>query len=239
MGHGEAASVMEACRPGDWIEDRGPDRAWQALRRGLAMRGLAVVSVGRRLFVAPEAAEAQLPLLRQLASAWGEDRVARAALKDLAAELFGPRPGLAQALADGCRRAHASGRTAGEGSPAPPAGDSPPPAGEGGHRQVPGGGLTTSPLPTPGAALRAATKPAAKLSKLQRALLLFARDHDGGWPGAPLSLRGAQTRSGAAAASRALRRLEARGLLRVTRTAGGRATHVLLTDRATRLVLGQ
>src|SRR5262249_36944382 len=76
------------------------------------------------------------------------------------------------------------------------------------------------------ARLRRATT---KLSKLQRSLLHFARDYDGDWRGAPMSLMRAETPSDAAALSRALRRLEGRKLLSVQRTAGGRATYIRLT----------
>jgi hypothetical protein len=48
--------------------------------------------------------------------------------------------------------------------------------------------------------------------------------------GAPLSLMRARTRAGAAALSRALRRLEARDLVMVSRSESGRATHICLTS---------
>jgi hypothetical protein len=79
--------------------------------------------------------------------------------------------------------------------------------------------------------VRATVRRVAKLGKLQRSVLAFARDYAiGGYSGlAPLASWPGTTRADAAALSRAVRGLEARGLLHVTRDRRGRATHVSLS----------
>jgi hypothetical protein len=167
--------------------------------------------MGRRFFIVPLATLPQVPLLRQLAAASKQDRAARAALSDFLEEGFegafgARRPALARVFAGAC--AESPGK----------------------HAAVPGGDLEAPPPPearvTTLARLRQATT---KLSKLQRSLLHFARDYDGDWRGAPMSLMRGKTPSDAAALSRAVRRLEGRKLLHVQRTAGGRATYIRLT----------
>jgi hypothetical protein len=71
----------------------------------------------------------------------------------------------------------------------------------------------------------------AKLGQMQRSVLTFARDYAiGGYRGqAPLASWPGTTRSDAATLSRAVRGLEARGLLHVTRNRRRRATHISLT----------
>jgi hypothetical protein len=216
-GAPQAAAAGESCRAGDGIAPRGDEQEWRGLRHQLAHRGLTVVSAGRRLSVVAQETVPRLDLLRSLAAAAGQDGTALAALHDLIEEVVGAAPGqakgLARAFAEACAGA------------------------DRGHRQVPGGKLTGDPgarKPPPPApvrltAVRSLERRAARLSRLQRSILSFALNYSADHHGAPLELLRPKTRPGAAALSRALRRLEARRLIDVRRTDGGRATHVRLT----------
>jgi hypothetical protein len=48
-----AKTILRGGRAGDQLSDRGGEEAWRGLRHHLAARGLVVVSVGQRLFLAP------------------------------------------------------------------------------------------------------------------------------------------------------------------------------------------
>src|SRR5262245_50893128 len=93
---GAIEDIATGCRVGDrlvwagWSYNEAP---WRALRHRLHDRGLAVVAVGRGMFVAPCEALAQAGALRQLATAaGGADEAAGPALQDLTLEMFGPLP---------------------------------------------------------------------------------------------------------------------------------------------------
>jgi hypothetical protein len=215
-------AIVAGGQPGDRILRRGDDTEWRLLRHRLTLRGLAVAALGRRLYIVPQEVLPRWPLLQQVAAAAKDNPSARAALQDLIEELFPPmslraKSTLARCFTDAC--AELPGK----------------------HVVVPGGVLDKQLLtarqaaPTP--ISKSLTRKTAKLSKLQRSLLTLARDYrTQRVPGryifngaAPLNLMRADTRAGAAALSRALRRLEGRGLVQVHRTESGRATHISLT----------
>jgi hypothetical protein len=229
----DAAEMVSKGRPGDLVPHlavKGKKRVpygtveeWVGLRFRLSEKGFAIVAVGANLFLAPMSAEADLPQLREIAACGAcGDSAARAALSDLAHDLFnGEVPGLAETLMDVSSAGH---------KPA----------------EVPGGALPllprqrgqTAPATVNVNVVRSLHRRVAKLSRLQREILAFAshyamgnRDGDS----APLHLRRTTTNAAAAAQSRALRRLEARGLIVVVRSEKGRATHVRLTEDGRRV----
>jgi hypothetical protein len=240
-GARDAEEIVARGRPGERIAAGGHWNGWRGLRHQLAVRGLAVIAVGQRFYLAPAAAVPRVPLLRQLAAAAKEDPAGRAALADFIDEAFDPpSAGMKAVLVRTFVRACA---------------DSP-----GSHAAVPGGTVDAGPRPAevmkPAAVNAAAVhdlpRRVAKLSKLQRSVLRLARDYatrnlvpvewGGGRyqspvDGAPVKLMRAEgkTRSHAAARSRAIRRLEARGLLRVRRVKG-RAVVITLTPDGQRVV---
>jgi hypothetical protein len=233
--------VLADGRAGDRLSGRGSEEAWRGLRHHLAARGLVVVSVGQRLFLAPAEVESRVPLLQQLATAAVTDAGAAAALQDLVLELFGPVPGLAEQIAEAGQRAvEQAEREEPDDDDDDDADDSPlPRTALPAHCSVPGGPLAGNPQARkrpPPATIdlhreREAARRVAKLGKLQRSVLTFARDYAiGGYRGlAPLASWPGTTRSDAATLSRAVRGLEARGLIEVTRNRRGWATHISLS----------
>jgi hypothetical protein len=171
--HIDVDVIRRDCQPGDCFAPShswgggglwAGDDTWRVLRRQLATRNLAVACVGQRPFILPMSTLPRLPLLRTLATQAVEDATARAALKDCLQEQFDSltRPAitaLARLIVNACRK-----------SP-------------GKHRDTPGGDLHA---PSPAQQRKAAEAEAKradlarrslKLSKLQRELLRFARDH--------------------------------------------------------------
>src|SRR5262249_8913939 len=108
----------------------------------------------------------------------------------------------------------------------------------GGELSTPLGGVRAAPPATINTgAVRDLGRRTAKLSKLQRRILAFARDLAPKYGSAPLRLWGPTTRSEAAALSRALRRLEARDLIDVQRFRG-RAVGISLTWDGKKVITG-
>jgi hypothetical protein len=216
--HG-AGKVVQFGRPGDDLDPRrGSPADWRALRRLLAgTRGLHAVALGDRCFLAPPAALTRANAITDLAQRAEllHDSAAAAVLLDLLDECGLPR-GAAGAVRAACARRPV------------PLGDFRPPGADGrGPLDVPGGDPWEEEAPPPGR--RGKGPPAAKLSRLQLATLRFALDCGRG--GAPLALlRQGASRTRQAALSRALRRLEARGLAALERDPAGRAVRVSLTD---------
>jgi DNA-binding MarR family transcriptional regulator len=220
--------LIDGARAGDSIAPHGHASEWVKVRRGLKERGLIVLSVGSRFVVAPEVALGQLPQLRALASAAHNDRAALVALRDFVQEFFGehcsPSCGLAEALA----------RAASEGT----------------HAVVPGN------LEAAAAWQKQREeecqrfdrqheeekrKREAKLSALQKRILRFVWEygphspywwdgHEGSvWAPVAVTKMPQPIRSSPPALSRALRRLEERGLVVLRKSTHGRTEEIGLT----------
>jgi hypothetical protein len=202
------ADIAALATAGDRISAAdGRGQQWRELRRSLASRGLPVVRLGHGLFVLPRAAASQSRRIEAVAYACeGEhDRVAGRALLDLLDEF---------------NLQHAQGEIRRSCRTLPR------------RRRLPGGHLDGEPRERE---RRGAIPPeGTRLSRLQRELLAYALacvDVPGGAPlrqFRPHVRRGAD-RSASAALSRATRRLEERGLVRLTRSDRGYVSHLALT----------
>jgi DNA-binding MarR family transcriptional regulator len=217
---------FEACKAGDRLAPVGKAHKWRTLRLGLAARGLALASVGKALFVLPADVLHRLPLLRELAA----DPTAKGILRDLVEEAFDAHGAEAKSLA---------GFLAGAGASA-----------DGEHRDLPGGDLEAFAkrerqekqklVEAQMNSARRAYAKVSRLSKLQRALLRFAREFSGSpdrpaygsW--VPMSKLPPHLRTSPQALSRSVRHLEARGLLEVRRESG-RVREVRLSYEGARL----
>lgn len=224
--------VEHFAAPGDTIDPRdrnAPVTQWQAVRRRLADRSLYVARIGREFFVVGVAGLSRAAVIESIAAAASrQDATASAMLWDLLAEcgMEGAHPEVVHAAivkaCTGLLTKEPRPDDSSESLAYSRAMDS--------WRQqtalVPGGDVWTERLTkTEAAAARPVLR---KLSKLQRSILRHARD-SATPSGAPLdSVRQDMSRSKQAALSRALARLEARGLLTIHRTSG-RATRVRLT----------
>jgi hypothetical protein len=215
IGGDGADAVARLARPGDQIRALGKGAVWRWLRRLLGERDLLVVPLGRGLFVldpvtAPAAGQIEAAAHALEAK---KDSLAGRALADLLEE-----NGLVRSMSlirVACRTL-------------PPK-----------RRKVPGG-VDVSPRPfrPPDAtaddfvSAEASRRATAKLSRLHREILQFALAMGDLPGGAPLDLvrAGKRDRAFSAVLSRSLVRLARRGLITVGRTAGGRATHIRLTD---------
>jgi hypothetical protein len=214
---GRLAALVQVLNNPDYrlgLDDVEPDilgRAYEYLLRKFA-EGQGQ-SAGE--FYTPRAVAVVMALLRAVAQSTKEggraDRAAaQAALRDLAEEMFGHRPGLAKTLSQ---------------------------AAAGQHREVPGGELSLArgdARSTPAAevdvrAVGDLARRSAKLSRGQKKILAFVARYDPGAGGAPLRLLRPTIRAGAAAFSKSVGRLLARGLLYVVTRDGRGVTHVSLT----------
>jgi hypothetical protein len=211
------SQVVEFARVGERMNSCGAREAWRALRRQLAgQRALFVVPLGTRLFLLPAACLPRAQLIGELAHAAAQqDPAASLALRDLLADCDVPwgedlgalRTELIQACCRMPKRPVAI-----------PGGDP--------WREKP----AKAGKRTAQASVGDAPPRRAGLSKLQRSILRFALDCCGKGCSAPLDLiRKGRTRSDHAVFSRALARLEARGLIVTEDSPGGRAQRIRLT----------
>jgi hypothetical protein len=185
---------------------------WHITVSELASRGLMLAIIGvcdeYSPLVVPARAVPHLTTIERIAhEADNWEIVTLAALYDLLDEV-----GLGDArrvILDACRRGPAAGGARPYAAPGKPA--APPTR----YRQS--------------MAHQERVRAATKLSKLQRAILARVQSHgwtDAGVPIVALHGPGTWTRSRAACLSRALARLEERGLVTLIRTASGRVTHI-------------
>ena len=231
----DVALVAVCGQPGDALREIGRVHAWRALRRQLTLRGLLVVRLGRRCHLVPHDALAGLSHVKQLGQAvHGGDALALLPLRDQLEELGIP-PEAADLIAQSCDPAASpAGIRGGDPWRASPRRDEPP------DRHC-------RPAPTPSAVMSndgeegvVPTPRLSKLSRLQRDLLRQISDYVTSPEGAPWALlHQGSGRVHTAALSRALRRLEGRGLVLRVRGPAKRTTHVRLTAAGVSLLRGQ
>jgi len=200
-------AIAELAERGDRIADTGRGLAWDHLRQRLTERHLYVVRIGCGSFVVSHETIARANTIEAMVRDWlakGET-LAKQALRDLLDE-----HGILHSIADICAACGYS------------------PRGRQDRRRGPYPPQATNPDQGP---LRI---PAGRLSRLQRDLLRYGLRHADVYSGAPLAHyrlldKVQRSRSDSAVLSRSIGRLEERGLICVTRSTGGHATHVILT----------
>jgi hypothetical protein len=204
--------ISRLAKAGDRVSADGRGCQFRELRRALADRALPLVQIGCGLYVVPATTLPHLTQIEQTAYALEArgDAAAGCGLSDLLEE-----HGLGDAMDDIRRSCRDLPR----------------------RRRLPGGRLGDSGTEAAHLARRAVRgeeKQLVKLSKLQKELLVHAELHEGLPGGAPLQhfrrAQGPRGRSASAALSRSIHRLEERGLVRVVRSAGRRATHIFLAQ---------
>jgi hypothetical protein len=205
-GAAEVGAVVAQAKAGDTVAPKGRPRDWRLLHGRLMGRGLLVLPVGGRLFVVPWD-----DTLARLIEATGDgDATAAAIMRDRARDLL--HGDLAAAVNAIYSRRPTDRKVPGI-EPANP-------------RAAQREAETLARRAVWDARTAAEKRMRKGLSSLQRALLLALSDNHRGVDLAVL--RPPTSRAAAAARSRALRRLEQRGLIVVTRQ-GGRAARARLT----------